>query len=736
MSEHPIQDVEHTRLATDWFSVATPPHSVPSSVASVGSWQLQPPMVGASVGAVAQLGPSHIPPQQQQQPQLPLLQQVQQQQQQQQQQQLQQQHGLADPWHGMTSLSCGGGGVVVQPAKCESNHNKWVTFKFLLHKAGFPTNAPDLVHQQSRKTIQQRAQALSSIYVQHQAHIDHEWLEEQKTKCLFNWNRQIGGLVLFIDNCKDELQGYDSRMLDHLAACIHLVMARCDVLVKGDCMKEFQKTMPGTKFDWKIHKLQFVEFKKDCGDMKGMTYGAFGAWQPCFVMGVAFVVHIKVPSFAEYQHGDKDKAKDAIHQACCGHSKENAWWAKVDIHCSDNDGQRQEDVWNHMCGINVMLKYMVNASDHMMDIFDIASNMTTENPNNPLQTVQWQVRLCKDTRMTPLKVPKAEETPKIYSNGVLLQVPSASDVRQREEQMPSQAGVCGFTSLQTGQAVRDRVSGTSQALAIQKAQFVCQHNLETFVNSVSCFMEVDPFGNAFLNTPVFNIGQWLFATELEKATKRLLAILAQAAKQGCMPPGFSLRQAKDTFSMWAHLTDGDFDHPDPTTQLQVRQALMHAAFKKDDLMVTSDHPVSVTMTAYDKASTSSQFDSLQDGDDVTYQTQDGSSLRTVEGLKIGFCLVFGFDATGLHIKKYGSGLMYWQKSYDLNVEQTAGFLKVMAPRLKTSIGAALWENFQTPQAASASAPAAPPVHNQMSLSHVFPLPSQSASAPAAPVLID
>ena len=641
MSEPPVHDVQHTRTAT-WVSVSTPQQSV----SSLQSWEMPPaPMVGASVDQVQlpvlDLGPSHIPPQQQQQPQLPLLHQEQQQQQQQQQQQLQQQHGLADQGHGMTSLSTGG---IVQPVKCEwsSSNTQWMTFKFLLQAAGFPTNAPELVHQQCRKTNQQRAQALSSIYVEHQAHIDPEWLGKQKTKCHFNWNHQIGGLVLFIDSCKDELQGYDSRMLADLAACIHLVMARCDVLVKGDCMQEFLKTLPpGTKLDWNIHKRQFLDFKKDCGGMKDMNYGAFGAWQPCFDMGLTFVVQIKVPTFAAYKHGDKDKAMLEIHQACIGHSKESAWWAKVDIHCSDNDGQRREDVWNHMMGINVMLKYMVNAYDHMMVMFDIAGGMEKENPNTG-KLIQWQVRLCQDTRMTPLKAPKAEETPKIYSNGVLLQVPSASAVLQREEPMPSQAGVCPHTSLQTCQAVRDRVSGTTQALAVQKDHFVFQHNYETFAHSVSCFMEMDPFGKAFLNTPIFKIGQYLFTKDLEKATKGLLAILSQASKQDCMPPGFSLRQAKDTFAMWAHITDGDFDHSDPTTQLQVRQALMHAAFKKDDLMVTSDHPISVAMYPYDKESTSSQFDCLQDGDDVTYQIQDGSSVRTVGGLKIGFCLVFCF----------------------------------------------------------------------------------------------
>ena len=184
--------------------------------------------------------------------------------------------------------------------------------------------------------------------------------------------------------------------------------------------------------------------------------------------------------------------------------------------------------------------------------------------------------------------------------------------------------------------------------------------------------------------------------------------------------------------MWAHLTDGDFDHSDPTIQLQVRQALMHAAFNKDDLMVTSEQPISVAMYPYDKASTSSQFDSFQDGDDEMWNLQDGTSVRSVGGLKIGFCLVFFFDATGFHIKKHGSGLMYWQKSYDLNVEETARFLRVMAPRLKTSMGDAMWEIL--PQAASASAASASaPAAHQMSLSNVFPLP---ASAQAAPRLID
>ena len=64
--------------------------------------------------------------------------------------------------------------------------------------------------------------------------------------------------MLFIDNSKDELQGFDSRMLEHLASCIQLVLAQCDVQVKGPCMEAFKAKIAPEEFDWQTHKTDLM----------------------------------------------------------------------------------------------------------------------------------------------------------------------------------------------------------------------------------------------------------------------------------------------------------------------------------------------------------------------------------------------------------------------------------------------------------------------------------------------
>ena len=103
-------------------------------------------------------------------------------------------------------------------------------------------------------------------------------------------------------------------------------------------------------FDWHLHRQAFEEFKKDCKTMKDMNWGAFGGWQPCFDLGIAFCLHIKVPRFSDAKKGDRERTMNEIYDACIGNGKANVWSAKADIHCSDKDGQRREDWQRHMCG--------------------------------------------------------------------------------------------------------------------------------------------------------------------------------------------------------------------------------------------------------------------------------------------------------------------------------------------------------------------------------------------------
>ena len=221
--------------------------------------------------------------------------------------------------------------------------------------------------------------------------------------------------------------------------------------------------------------------------MKDMNWGALGAWQPPFDLGQAFCLHIKVPRFSEAKRGDRERAMNEIYDACIGNGKAHAWFAKADIHCSDKDGQRREDWQRHMCGTHVMIKFMVCAHEQMMELFEIAKTSATPSPHNHKQEA-WQVRLCKDTRMTPLTTTTQEDKPTIFTNGVELQVPQ--DVGHRQEQTFSEAGVRSFTSIQTSQQINDLVAGTSQALVLPMPQYLCQHNQVSVGESLSCFMSL------------------------------------------------------------------------------------------------------------------------------------------------------------------------------------------------------------------------------------------------------
>ena len=272
----------------------------------------------------------------------------------------------------LAAVSDGDGGMVVPPPMCSSGKQHWGAFQDVLHKAGFPPDAPALVRKPRHTAPQQHAKHFSKSYETHKAHIDNEWLEQQKENCQHNWNAQVGSVALFIDSIKVEINGYDSRMLESLAACIQLVLAHCQTLVHGPCLDEFKAEVSPDMFDGHLHRQAFAEFKKDCKTMKDMNWGAFCAWQPPFDLGQAFCLHIKVPRFADPKNGDKEAARHVIYEACLGNGKANVWWAKSGIHCSDKDGQRHEDFLRHTCGTNVMVKFMICAHEEMVELFEIA----------------------------------------------------------------------------------------------------------------------------------------------------------------------------------------------------------------------------------------------------------------------------------------------------------------------------------------------------------------------------
>ena len=123
--------------------------------------------------------------------------------------------------------------------------------------------------------------ASPDFFVQEQHHIDHGWLEMEKQKQLragfYNWNHQIGAVVNFIEELKDQRNGYDSEMLDHVAACVHIVLGHVKCQTNGPCMADFQQGIAPTKYNLETHKYQFDEFKKSWPGLQDVNWGAFGA---------------------------------------------------------------------------------------------------------------------------------------------------------------------------------------------------------------------------------------------------------------------------------------------------------------------------------------------------------------------------------------------------------------------------------------------------------------------------
>ena len=179
-----------------------------------------------------------------------------------------------------------------------------------------------------------------------------------------------------------------------------------------------------------------------------------------------------------------------------------------------------------MNGTNVMVEFMVSAHEQMFDFFPIAKSSASLNPHTHTK-VEWLVRLCKGTRMTPLTTHEPKEKTKIFTHGVELQVPDDVGV---QEPTYTEAGVRSITSLPQGKEISDRFEGNSQALVLPMPKYHCQPTCPSFGASLSCFIDKDPFVLAFMRTSAMAVGWHLLEQDLIKANMRLLEVMAKATE--------------------------------------------------------------------------------------------------------------------------------------------------------------------------------------------------------------
>ena len=187
------------------------------------------------------------------------------------------------------------------------------------------------------------------------SNIDQQFIDSHNIKN--NWNMQFALLCIYIDWFCRSTGGYCTGMLNHLGACILMVLKHHKDLIDGACLAAFRRQLP-EPFVWHTHKEDFKSYQRDSGVLKHIVYGMFGCWQPAFEHGLVCVLHIKVPQFdAPITH---EEAMRDVYQACAMQHEKYVWHASIDLHCSDRDGQRWQDWHQNTHGNNVMCKFMVN----------------------------------------------------------------------------------------------------------------------------------------------------------------------------------------------------------------------------------------------------------------------------------------------------------------------------------------------------------------------------------------
>jgi len=159
-------------------------------------------------------------------------------------------------------------------------------------KCGLPRSAYDIVW--PKVGAQTHPKDITRIMERNMANIYQQCIDSHNIKN--NWNRQLAPLCIYIDWFCRLTGGYCTDMVNHLGACIVMMLKHHKDLIDGACLAAFRRQLP-EPFVWHTHKEDFKSYQRDSGVLKHIVYGMFGCWQPAFEHGLVCVLHIKVPQF-------------------------------------------------------------------------------------------------------------------------------------------------------------------------------------------------------------------------------------------------------------------------------------------------------------------------------------------------------------------------------------------------------------------------------------------------------
>ena len=348
-------------------------------------------------------------------------------------------------------------------------------------------------------------------------------------------------------------------MLEMLAACIKIMQCHHKALLLGPCMDEFKRHLaslePPQHYDYNIHNHKFRDFQKKSKVMvdSQCKYGMFGCWQPAFDLKLAFVASIKVPCFVPHSHLTIQQAKHDIWETCCKLGKRHVYEAHSDMHPSDIDGKRPAYWVNNMNGTTFMFKLMAYAHEHMLELHDIATHAESEHPHTGHRT-KWQATLCDNARLPPAMTPQRQlPFNSVYVNGVAL--PPTTTHSEPTRTLAATSGVPTWTTSSAAKALQDRVDGSTQVALNEKC--ICLHTTKYWQDTINTWVEPEDVAEITRLPLPQLLGGTLFANQVDRAKRDIMAMLSSSLATGVLPPDYKLMQAKTSFAMYSHLTPGD-----------------------------------------------------------------------------------------------------------------------------------------------------------------------------------
>jgi hypothetical protein len=142
----------------------------------------------------------------------------------------------------------------------------------------------------------------------------------------------------------------------------------------------------------------------------------------------------------------------------------------------------------------------------------------------------------------------------VYVNGVAL--PPTTTHSEPTRTLAATSGVPTWTPSSAAKALQDRVDGSTQ-LALNE-EFNCLHTTKAWQDTIKTWVEPEDV-DEIIKLPLPQLlGHTLFANQVDKAKRDIMAMLSSSVATGVLPPDYKLMQAKTSFALYSHLTPGDW----------------------------------------------------------------------------------------------------------------------------------------------------------------------------------